>query len=208
MVQVTEFTPDFQSAETEKEKLSRTDVRNISQKFNRRVKLSWGEESQVALTITAQACQTACVTWRVTLKKNGCCANHFLIDVFSVNILLSSMTNCVFPAVSSEFQHWAHFGWINSNYISLAYQIGIRCGSKTILSIRKVAENQSSDTHYRLKYRKCQRTMNFVFFPGIFAASNPILWQNTEKPPEQTKVIYRQIKDYNVQLNPPSIRNK
>lgn len=38
ILQVTEFAAVFQPAETDKEKFSKTDVRNVSQKFNLTIK--------------------------------------------------------------------------------------------------------------------------------------------------------------------------
>lgn len=58
ILQAVEFTTAFQPAETEKEKLSRTGIRNVSQKFMSRKGIT-KKQHRAALMITAQGCQTS-----------------------------------------------------------------------------------------------------------------------------------------------------
>lgn len=165
MLQALEFTPTFHPAETEK--LSRTGARNVSQKCKSRKEIT-KKQHHASQRITTQVCQAntrfmyymkSHIKEIWVLRKlllNWCilCEHFVLTRVKHDELCLSSLILRI--VTLSPF--WLMQTPIASTGISPRYlQIGIRCGSKTIISIQKVAQNQSSDLQCHLQCRKWQR---------------------------------------------------
>lgn len=107
------------------------------------------------LTITAQACTKISITLRTTLKKNvGAMQTAFKL-MYSLWTVLTQVKHdewCLFSLILRAAA-LSPFWLMQTSVATLScwyLQSGIRCGSKLILSIWKVVQNQSSDTIYNV----------------------------------------------------------